>query len=154
MDILGSGRLSATSLSNLACDAFLAGDLPTAEGLYWKSLLSELGAGNNSEAAADWANLGLLAGLHGDHEESRSRLWEALKLHRRAKDGLGLAMDLWHFGHSFQQTGDWSICSKIFQRAERKFAQIGNDELRAEARTQHELAAARDQVTSFDVRRN
>ncbi|MDB5390831.1 MAG: hypothetical protein JWM11_6477 [Planctomycetaceae bacterium] len=154
MELLGSRRLSATSLSNLACDALLNGDWPIAEGLFWKSLLAELAAGNESGAAADWANLGLLAGLQGDHEQSRYCLWEALKLHRRAGDQLSLGMDLWHLGQSFEETGDWSLSARLFQRAELKFLQIGNNEFRIEARDRKESAKARLQVTTFDVQRN
>lgn len=153
-NMLGSGRLSATSLSNLACDALLAGDLPIAEGLFWKSLLVELGSGNASGAAADWANLGLLAGLQGDHEESRYRLWEALKLHRRSGDDHGMAMDLWHLGQSFEESAAWSISARLFERAERKFTETDNVELCHAARVRKQLARAREQVFLFDVGRN
>jgi tetratricopeptide (TPR) repeat protein len=154
MEIRGPGQLTATALSNLACDALLAGELPTAEGLFWKSLLSELAAGNHAGAAADWANLGLLAGLQGDHEESRYRLWEALKLHRRAGDSHGMAMDLWHLGQSFEESGNWPRCAKLYQRAEQLFLRLGNDEFRIESRDRKELAKARLQVTQFDACRN
>jgi tetratricopeptide (TPR) repeat protein len=152
--ICGSGNLSPASISNLACDALLAGDWQTAEGLFWKTLLTELSSGNDAGAAADWANLGLLAGLQGDHEESRIRLWEALKLHRRAGDLLGVGMDLWHLGQSFEETGVWPISARLFRRAEQQFASIKNEEMRTEARVRKEFAMQRDQVTKFESARN
>jgi len=149
-----NGQLSTVSLSNLACDAFSAGDLLTAEGLFWKSLLGELANGDDAAAGSDWANLGLIANFQGDLEACRWRFWQALKRHHRAHDLLGVAMDLWHLGQSFESTGDWSVCRRMFERSERLFAQIGHSELRLAARLQKELATARECVTTFDVARN
>ena len=153
-DLEPAGELSSVTLSNLACDALLAEDWPLAEGLFWKSLLSELASGDHAAAGSDYANLGLLAGLQGDHEGCRWRLWQAYKLHRKASDRSGQALDLWHLGQSFELTGNWTLCRKLFQKAEQMFANLQHQALRVEAQTRKELAAVRERVVTFDVTRN
>ncbi|MDB5339902.1 MAG: hypothetical protein JWN70_5521 [Planctomycetaceae bacterium] len=149
-----AGRISATSLGNLACDALLAGRWALAESLLWKSLLAELGAGNAPGAAADWANLGLIAGLLGELQEAKVRLWCALKLHRQQGDLFHVALDLWHLGQLFEIDGDWLRSKKLFQRAASRFAEIGHPQLRQEAVSRARLNEARAAVLAFDVRLN
>ena len=146
----GAPVLTASTLSNLACDLMLAGDLATAESLFWKSLLEELAAGDAAAAGSDWANLALIAGLQGDQAECRGRFWEALKLHRRGHDQLSVAMDLWHLGQSFEITSDWSICRRLYARAEQLFTEIQNDAMRLEARKQKDFVAAHEAVVTFN----
>ena len=148
------GRISAKSLGNLACDAMLAGKLAIAESLLWKSLLAELASGNEPGAAADWANLGLIAGLLGDLESSKQRLWTALKLHRLQRDQFHLALDLWHLGQLFEIEGDWNRSTRLFQRAAELFRRIGHQQFRRAAESQRNLNAARAAVLSFDASRN
>lgn len=148
------GRISPTSLGNLACDAVLAGRLAIAESLLWKSLLAELAAGNDLGAAADWANLGLIAGILGELDEAKTRLWSALKLHRQHGDLFHLALDLWHLGQLLELEGDWMRARKLFERAARQFAEIGNAQFHRAAAIQGHLNAARAAVLTFDVRRN
>lgn len=149
-----AGRISPTSLGNLACDAVLAGNLSLAEGLLWKSLLAELAAGNTAGAAADWANLGLIAGLLGELDEAKERLWWALKLHRQQGDHFHLALDLWHLGQVLEIEGDWSGSSKLFRRAARLFAEIGHSQLQQAAASRERVNEARAAVLMFDVRLN
>ncbi len=148
------GRISATSLGNLACDAVLAGRLAIAEGLLWKSLLAELAAGNDSGTAADWANLGLLAGLLGDFEAAKERLWWALKLHRRLGDTFHVALDLWHLAHLFETDGDWRRAHRLYERASYWFTVAKHSEFRQAARHRARVNAAREAVLAFDVRLN
>lgn len=149
-----AGRISATSLGNLACDALLAGHWPLAESLLWKSLLAELAAGNALGVAADWANLGLIAGLLGELPEAKLRLWRALKLHRQHGDLFNLALDLWHLGQLFEIDGDWLRAKKLFERAAGLFAVIGHAHLQQEAASRSRLNEARAAVLAFDVRLN
>ena len=149
-----AGRISATSLGNLACDAVLAGRWPLAESLLWKSLLAEWAAGNDSGAAADWANLGLIAGLLGDLPEAKQRLWFAVKLHRQLGDQFHLALDLWHLGQLLELEGDWQRAAKLFQRAAQRFGGIGHVQFQHQAAAHAELNAARAAVLTFDVRLN
>lgn len=149
-----SGRISATSLGNLACDALLAGRWAMAESLLWKSLLAELAVGNALGVAADWANLGLIAGLLGELGEARKRLWYALKLHRQHSDLFHVALDLWHLGQLFEIEGDWPRSTKLFQRAALLFAEIGHSQFQQEVAAQARLNEARAAVMAFDVRLN
>lgn len=148
------GRLSPTSLGNLACDALLAGQLAIAEGLLWKSLLAELAAGNEPGIAADWGNLGLLAGLSGDLPAARQRLWWAIKIHRRQGDLFHLAFDLWHLGQLWELDANWDIAQRLFARAADLFASVGHVQFQSEAARRSDLNAARAAVLAFDVRRN
>ena len=149
-----AGRISATSLGNLACDALLAGRWAVAESLLWKSLLAELATGNALGAAADWANLGLIAGLLGELSEAKVRLWRALKLHRQQGDLFHVALDLWHLGQLFEIDGDWLRARKLSQRAASLFAELGHSQLQQEATSHAHLNAARAAVLEFDVRLN
>ena len=146
-----SGRISATSLGNLACDALLAGRLPIAESLLWKSLLAELAAGNEVGIAADWANLGLLAGLQGDLDLARQRLWEALKLHRRQQDHLHVGLDLQHLAQVFELEGNWNRAGKLYEKAAIQFTRAGNPWMSDESRKLALLNQARDAVLKFDA---
>lgn len=145
------GRISATSLGNLACDAMLAGKFPIAESLLWKSLLAELAAGNDAGAAADWANLGLLAGLLGELDEAMERLWEALKLHRRLKDAFHTGLDLWHLAQIFEIERNWSRASKLYQKAAIQFTRVGLFSKAHAAQDRANLNQARDAVLRFDA---
>lgn len=145
------GQISPTSLGNLACDALLAGKLPVAEGLFWKSLLAELSEGNDIGAAADWANLGLLAGLLGELDEAKQRLWEALKLHRRSKDAFHMGLDLWHLAQIFETERNWNRASKLFQKAAIQFIRAENFSKAHAAQEQANLNQARDAVLRFDA---
>ncbi len=149
-----SGRISATSLGNLACDALQAGRWAVAESLLWKSLLAELAAGNALGAAADWANLGLIAGLLGELSEAKERLWYALKLHRQQGDDFHVALDLWHLGQLLEIDGDWLRAKKLFRRSALLFAEIGHSQLQHEAASRARLNEARAAVLAFDVRLN
>jgi tetratricopeptide (TPR) repeat protein len=148
------GRISATSLGNLACDALLAGRLAVAEGLLWKSLLGELAAGTDSDIAADWANLGILAGLLGEFEAAKERLWWALKIHRRLGDSFHTALDLWHLAHLFETDGDWIRARQLFERAAQRFELANHAQFHQAATHQARLNAAREAVLAFDVRLN
>ncbi len=149
-----TGRISPTSLGNIACDSILAGKLAVAESLLWKSLLAELAAGNELGVAADWANLGLIAGLLGELTEAKERLWFALKLHRKHGDLFHLALDLSHLGQLFEMDGDWELSSKLSQRAARLFAEVGHAQFQQEAMLRTVVNDARGAVLTFDVRRN
>ena len=148
------GRISPTSLGNLACDAVLAGKLAIAEGLLWKSLLAELAAGNEPGIAADWGNLGLLAGLIGDLPAARLRLWWAVKIHRRIGDSVHLALDLWHLGQLWELDGDWDRAHRLFARAASLFAAVEQHQFQSAAAQRSALNAARAAVLTFDVRLN
>lgn len=149
-----AGGISATSLGNLACDALLAGKMERAENLLWKSLLAEMGAGNDLGIAADWANLGLLAGLLGDLPAAKERLWWALKLHRKCYDHFSVALDLWHLGQLLEMESDWEGSRKLFQRAARLFAGFGHVQFQQAAASRESVNAARAAVLTFDVRLN
>lgn len=148
------GRISATSLGNLACDAMSAGNLPLAENLLWKSLLTELAAGNDAGAAADWANLGLLAGLSGELDQAKERLWEALKLHRRHLDPFHTGLDLWHLAQIFEAESDWQRAGRLYEKAAEQFICASNVQKSHEAAHRANLNRARDAVLNFDVRLN
>ncbi len=148
------GRISAASLGNLACDALLSGRLAIAESLLWKSLLAELAAGNNSGIAADWANLGLLAGLLGEFDAAKARLWWALKLHRRLGDAYHLGLDLWHLAQLFEIDGDWQQAHRLYGRAAQWFATADHAELHQSASHKAVLNAARAAVLAFDAQLN
>lgn len=149
-----SGRISATSIGNLACDAILAGRLAIAESLLWKSLLAELATGNDPGAAADWANLGLLASLLGDFDAAKQRLWWALKLHRRLGDAFHLALDLWHLAQLFESERNWKSCRRLYERATHWFGVAKHSEFHQAAIHNAHLNAAREAVLAFDVRLN
>lgn len=144
-------RISPTSMGNLACDAILGGRWAVAESLLWKSLLSELAAGNSAGIAADWANLGLLAGLLGELEVARQRLWWALKLHYRLGDRFHMALDLFHLAQIFEAHGDWMRASKLSRRAAAEFAAIGHSALECAAQHTADTNAARAAVVNFDA---
>lgn len=150
----GVGRISATSMGNLACDAILSGKWAIAESLLWKSLLAELAAGNDHGIAADWANLGLLAGLMGDLDAAKQRLWCALHIHRRLRDRFHTGLDLWHLAQVFEATGDWATSRKLATRAATWFETVGNAAHAAAAKQHIAVNAAREAVTSFDARLN
>lgn len=148
------GRISATSVGNLACDALLAGRLAIAEGLLWKSLLMELAAGNDSGAAADWANLGLLASSLGDFASAKERLWWALKLHHRLGDAFHVGLDLWHLAQMFESEGAWKYAHGLYRRATHWFRLAGHTEFEHLAEHSTQINAARKAVFAFDVRLN
>ena len=148
------GQISPTSLGNIACDSILAGRLAVAESLLWKSLLAELADGNELGVAADWANLGLIAGLLGELTEAKLRLWFALKLHRKHGDLFHLALDLWHLGQLWEMEGNWDCSSRFFKRAKKLFAEVGHGEFYQAARERELVNQARAAVFTFDVRLN
>lgn len=147
-------QYSATTLSNLACDAILAGQTGPAEALLWKSLLMELACGNDSGAAADWGNLGLLAASQGHLEAAVRHLWEAVKLHHRLSDHHGLGLDLMHLGQICELQCHWKRAANLFQRAASRFSQVGNADRAHVATTAARLNAARAAVVKFDTSRN
>jgi tetratricopeptide (TPR) repeat protein len=85
-------------IGNAAVDAILTGDYKTAESLLWHSLLREMAYGSGINEAADWGNLGVLAGLRGELDEAVSHLRHALRLHRILEDDGGVGRDLLHLG--------------------------------------------------------
>lgn len=146
----GGIRQSPLLQANMACDALLAGRLDPAEYWLWRSLLGELGTGNDLGAAADWANLGIVALLQDQWETAKDRFWEAVRLHRLHKDLFGLAHDLFHLAQIFEVEGDWNRASNLFARAADHFQEIGNSACHHEATRRTQLAAARAAVLTFD----
>ena len=107
----------AIALSSRAADALVAGELDLAEDLFVRSLSLEIEAGSLAGQAADWGNLGLVAGLRGETEQAGRFLIRSLRLHRRIGDLQGAGRDLLNLAHFAQQLGHRRSAIRCLKRA-------------------------------------
>lgn len=115
----------SADLTNRALDAMSCRDYDLAENLLLRSLRLERERGSRDGEAADYGNLGVLAGLRGDLLVGIRFLARAYTLHRELNDEQGSGSDMLNVAEFFLTLGRLSLAARCFQRANRHFLKCG-----------------------------
>ncbi len=152
-DSIPSDRV-ACDLTNRANDAIVAGDFSLAERLLRQSLSLEIVANSLEGQAADWGNLGLVAGLSGNTSAGIQGIWKAYRLHLQLGDDGGAGHDLMHLADLFQNVGRRQTAIACLRRAVRRFDRALAFESANEARLRLLEALQVESVLNRDPRWN
>lgn len=146
--------ISTADLTNLANDAFIAGDLELAESLIRRSLAVELERGDLEGQATDWGTLGLILGRRGETATALECLWRAHDLHERLGDGLGVATDLLNLSQISGCLGRWDAAARLLKHALSTAEPLQLAHLLPIIRRRHQEAERILAVADRDPRRN
>ena len=119
-DVSANDRITC-DLTNRANDAILAGDYSLSERLLRQSLSLEIAANSLAGQAADWGNLGIVAGLSGNNAAGIRGIWRAYRLHLQLGDECGAGHDLMHLADLFCNVGRRKAAISCLRRAVRRF---------------------------------
>jgi tetratricopeptide (TPR) repeat protein len=115
------GELCASTLSNLASDALLAGRINLARKLLRRSLTLETARGSLAGQAADWGSLGLVALFEGRHKAAVACLLRAYLRHRQLRDAFGMGCDLLNLAEAARRLGRAGSSTRFLERALAQF---------------------------------
>ena len=113
----GDSEADAADLTNRALDAMATREYEFAENLLLRSLMIEHNVGSLGGQAADYGNLGVLAGLRGDLHVGVRFLARAYALHRTLGDEFGAGSDLLNLAEFFVSLGRLSLAARCLDRA-------------------------------------
>lgn len=104
-------------LSGLGNDALLAGRLDLAEDLFRRALACERFAEAAGAQAHDWGSLGVVAQLQRAWQRSLGCFGNAIRLHRAARDRIGLATDLLNVAETLRHLGRVEEAERALRRS-------------------------------------